>query len=277
MRRLRALKRQEIENKLKEIQQISGIDKDKTAALNLDEDWDPDQYDKEMANVFNDDYYNDGKNEVNDLFLEEDDPLKKPDLHLEELFDDDELPEEVKEQMKENEEDDEEEEEEEKETMEEEEEDELAVEKEDEETIQKKKEAEKLMDELYNLDYEDMIGDMPVRFHYTKVKPFSYGLTSEDIMEANDKELRQFVSMKKLAPYRDHEWRVSKDKIGKFKAMVQKRIKREEKEEKLSRKQDKKQRKKEKKERERKEKEMEEQAKQTQKKRKRTKKTKKAE
>ena len=119
-------------------------------------------------------------------------------------------------------------------------------------------EADRLMDELYQLDYEDMIGDTPVRFHYTKVKPQGFGLSVEDIMQADDKDLRQFVSMKKLAPYRDHDWRVSKDKVGKFKAMLQKKLKREEEEVKLSRKEQKKSRKKEKKEMEKKMKEREE-------------------
>ena len=211
-------------------------------------------------------------------WIDEDDPLKKPDLHLEELFDDEELPDELKKEMEEKEmeeeeNDDDEEEENEKEMEEEEEDDEKKAIEENLEA--KKKEAEKLKDELYELDYEDMIGDMPVRFHYTKVKPSSYGLSTEDILSADDKELRQFVSIKKLAPYRDHEWRVSKDKIGKFKAQVHKRIKREEVEEKISRKQEKRQRKKEKKEREKMEKEMAEQALQS-KKRKRSKKNKKS-
>ena len=51
-------------------------------------------------------------------------------------------------------------------------------------------------------------------------------------MKADDKDLRQFVSMKKLAPYRDHDWRVSKEKVGKFKSLLQKKLKREEEEEK---------------------------------------------
>ena len=66
----------------------------------------------------------------------------------------------------------------------------------DEETKAARAEAEKLMDELYQLDYEDMIGSMPVRFHYTQVKPQSYGLSTEEIMDADDKELRQYVSIK---------------------------------------------------------------------------------
>lgn len=189
---------------------------------------------------------------------------------MDELFDEDEIPEELKEAVA-GEEEMEEEEEEEGEMEEEEEavpEDQALLEEEEEEEGEEgeeteeakaaKAEADRLMDELYQLDYEDMIGDTPVRFHYTKVKPQGFGLSVEDIMQADDKDLRQFVSMKKLAPYRDHDWRVSRDKVGKFKAMLQKKLKREEEEVKQSRKEQKKNRKKEKKEMEKKMKEMEE-------------------
>ena len=233
--------------------------------INLDEDWDPDKYDKEMESVFNDDYYAEGDEEKSEWGIDDQEELKKPDLHLEEIFDEDELPEEMAEMDKEMEEDD---------ALLNDEgnsegepsghvsgEDNLTEDEtpeDTEEAKQARKEAEKLMDELYQLDYEDMIGSMPVRFHYTKVKPLSYGLSTEEIMKADDKDLRQFVSMKKLAPYRDHDWRVSKEKVGKFKSLLQKKLKREEEEEKQSRKEQKKNRKREKKEFEKKMKEKEE-------------------
>ena len=131
----------------------------------------------------------------------------------------------------------------------------------DEETKAARAEAEKLMDELYQLDYEDMIGSMPVRFHYTQVKPQSYGLSTEEIMDADDKELRQYVSIKKMAPYREREWYVPKNKAGKFKSQLQKKLKKMEEEEKKSRKEEKKNQKKEKKEMEKKAKQEQEQTK----------------
>ena len=138
----------------------------------------------------------------------------------------------------------------------------------DEETKAARAEAEKLMDELYQLDYEDMIGSMPVRFHYTQVKPQSYGLSTEEIMDADDKELRQYVSIKKMAPYREREWYVPKNKAGKFKSQLQKKLKKMEEEEKKSRKEEKKNRKKEKKEKEKKAKQEQEQTKSTKRRRK---------
>ena len=262
LRRLRALKRQEIEKKLHEIQEIGGLDKDLMSKINLDEDWDPAKYDAEMESLFNDDYY--GEDEEN--------PDVKPDLHLEEILDEDELPEEVKKEMEVEEKEEEEEEEGEEDSEHEKGSDEELLDEENENESEKRtpeeneelkkhrEEAEKLVDELYNLDYEDMIGDTPVRFHYTKVRPLSYGLSTDEILQADDSELRKFVSIKKLAPYRDHEWRITKNKVGKFKALLKKQLKREEQEAKENRKKEKKQRKKEKKEAERRMKEQEKKA-----------------
>lgn len=60
------------------------------------------------------------------------------------------------------------------------------------------------MDEYYGLHFEDVLdnGKMPVRFKYTKVEKNDYGLSVEDILSMDDKELNQHVSLKKLAPYR---------------------------------------------------------------------------
>ena len=189
LRRLRALKRQEIENKLKEIQTISGVSDKTVSALNLDEDWDAAKYDEEMEKMFDDEYYEEAGDE------------EKPDVHLEELFDEEEMPEELKEELRKKEPEEKEEPEEKKDEEMEVEDEELLKEpeepeeaekaEEDEEVKKARKEADKLMDELYSLDYEDMIGDTPCRFHYTRVRPASYGLSTEDILNATDKELRQ--------------------------------------------------------------------------------------
>lgn len=61
----------------------------------------------------------------------------------------------------------------------------------------------KMMDELYKLDYEDIIGDMPCRFKYKEVERNAFGLTPEEILFAKDSTLNQFVGLKKLVPYRE--------------------------------------------------------------------------
>ena len=54
------------------------------------------------------------------------------------------------------------------------------------------------MDELYGLDYEDMIGDMTCRFKYRQVAPNDYGLSTDDIINTEDGNLAKLVSLKKL-------------------------------------------------------------------------------
>ena len=71
-----------------------------------------------------------------------------------------------------------------------------------EETEVEKRMRERMADELYKLDYEDLIGDMPTRFKYRTVDKNSYGLSTTEILFAKDTALKQFVSLKKMAPYR---------------------------------------------------------------------------
>ena len=82
-----------------------------------------------------------------------------------------------------------------------------------------KKKTKCLVDELYKLDYEDIIGDMPTRFKYKAVEKNDYGVKAEDVLAADDSELNNYVSLKKLAAYRDPGtgFRVHGNKRRKFK------------------------------------------------------------
>lgn len=66
----------------------------------------------------------------------------------------------------------------------------------------KKAMAKEMIDSYYNLDYEDMIGDLPTRFKYTQVAPADYGMSAVDILLADDEQLNSVVGLKNLQPYR---------------------------------------------------------------------------
>lgn len=81
----------------------------------------------------------------------------------------------------------------------------------------------KYLDELYNMDYEDLIGDIPCRFKYQQVEPSTFGLSLDEILTADDKQLNSYFSLKKLAPYRpvdkqeyDKQKYTSKHRLHKF-------------------------------------------------------------
>ena len=57
------------------------------------------------------------------------------------------------------------------------------------------------MEKLYDLDKEDVV--LGSKYQYMEVPAADYGLSLEDILNMDDKELNSRVSMKKLAPYRE--------------------------------------------------------------------------
>lgn len=67
-----------------------------------------------------------------------------------------------------------------------------------------RKTAAAMEDELYQLDYEDIVAGLPCRFKYKQVEQESFGLTAEDILLADDSELNKYVSLKKISPYVHH-------------------------------------------------------------------------
>ena len=84
---------------------------------------------------------------------------------------------------------------------------------------------ERMLDELYKLDYEDIIGDMPTRFKYRKVERNRFGLTPEEILFSRDTSLRQFVSLKRMAPYdEDGEYVPGSKKRRRFRDMAKQEI-----------------------------------------------------
>ena len=94
-----------------------------------------------------------------------------------------------------------------------------------EETELEKKLKAKMQDELYKLDYEDIVAGMPTRFKYRQVERNNYGVSAQEILLARDSTLKQFVSLKKMAPYtEDGEYAVNSKKRRRFREMLKQDI-----------------------------------------------------
>ncbi|CAG8763231.1 7817_t:CDS:10, partial [Cetraspora pellucida] len=203
LKRLKNLKKKEIFEKLQKIKEITGNETVGFDEVDLEEDFDPNKYDERMNNVFDTNYYTqevdvdkpEWEEDIEDIInkykgsnperIKEDVSEENVDYDDNFIMDADYLPggEKYDETMAKK----------------------KKSEKRREENEQKKKSKQtfdKYLDEYYQLDYEDIIDDTPTRFKYKQVKSTSFGLTPVDFLLADDKDLNEYVSLKKIAPYR---------------------------------------------------------------------------
>ena len=215
LKRLKNAKREEMEERLSEIKKVMGNDGnlDEAAMLKLMEgDFDPDKFEQVMQDQYGDDFYHDKDPEwksdvdVRQALLQDVDgtTLVGQDEPEGGLYDESAEYDDHADLDGEN--------------------DDGYIEEdehpEEETTIVKKLKA-KMEEELYKLDYEDIVAGMPTRFKYRKVEPNDFGLTTEEILFARDSTLKSFVSLKKLAPYNEGgEHFVGSKKRRKFREML---------------------------------------------------------
>ncbi|KAF9012710.1 KRI1-like family C-terminal-domain-containing protein [Cyathus striatus] len=252
VRRLKALKMREIRRKLDMIGMEGGLLKKGEGAeaggvvdealkeLDLEGEWDPEKHDQQMAGLFD----GEGEVEVEDDGEEWNDgaeldadgkPCWADDIDIGDIpmSDDDAYPVEgssKKEKKKKKK----------KKKGGEEEEDfgvdidkmDAEVEQDDEEwdgtEEMRKRKLDQYMEDIYKLEFNDMVGDLPTRFKYVPVEPQSFSLTPTEILMATDKELNEFMGIKKYAPYRqekDRRWDKSRqEKLGEIKSTIQERM-----------------------------------------------------
>lgn len=233
LKHLKNLKKKEMKEKMKKVMEVAGFKDDNEFPLDLEDEFDPDEYDKMMKKAFDVQYYEAEDVEPGFGSDDDNDEMEKPDFDKEdELLG---LPKDWDmidssdgflaarerslklKQQKGND------------CYEKEE---GSGEERSEESKRKRKRKmslvqkvkEEMMEEYYKLDYEGTIGDLKTRFKYAKVDPNKFGLKTEEILEMDDKELNQYVSIKKLAPYMDKEWKVPSTKKHQQKMMIRERL-----------------------------------------------------
>ncbi|KIY63150.1 Krr1-domain-containing protein [Cylindrobasidium torrendii FP15055 ss-10] len=223
IRRLKALKMKDIRAKLDKIAHEGGklFDNDpELRELDLDADWDPDAHDAQMAGLYGDD------GELDD----DEKPVWADDIDIGDIpFDDNEEKQQSKKKKKKK-----------GKKKAEAEQDGVDLDAMDADVERnpddeewdgteemRKRKLDEYMDELYELDFNDLVAGQPTKFRYANVPAQNFGLTPAEILMATDAELNQFMSVKKYAPYRkdSHAWDSQRnEKIKELKNQIHERM-----------------------------------------------------
>ncbi|PRT56023.1 Protein kri1 [Wickerhamiella sorbophila] len=192
--RLRKHKVNEVTDKLEKLASVLGDDdiSAKFTQEDLEGEWDDDEWDKRMKKLFDDEFYSKQDDDWNPQDSVE------PGAEIDAVGADAEV-----------------------ETQAEPEEETKPVKKETEKikevkplTEMSKKELKRKAQEIVDANTDLLLDETfkpSAQFCYREVEAESFGLSTRDILLADDKDLNQYVGLKHLAPYRDAD-RVSKDK-----------------------------------------------------------------
>ncbi|XP_076682205.1 protein KRI1 homolog isoform X2 [Andrena cerasifolii] len=218
LKQLKALKRKEIEEKIEKLKEITGNDDVKFNDIDLDGDFDPGEYDRKMREMFNDDYYGAPEDDAKPKFPDIDEELEiedtwdnydpstenydtkdegyegphceDPEFNMDADYDASKSARSEIDGVKG------------RKRRKKSKFAELIAKEKPKFDPRQYKCYEEYFDKYYSLDYEDMIGDVPCRFKYRKVVPNDYGLSVEEILMADDKELNKWCSLKKALQYK---------------------------------------------------------------------------
>ncbi|KAI5123787.1 hypothetical protein M0805_009082 [Coniferiporia weirii] len=228
VKRMKALKMKEIREKLERIGKEGGksVDDEMLAQLDLDGDWDPDAHDKQMSGIYGGEdavEFDEGEDvdlekptwdddiDIGDIISEADDKQagpssskkKKKDKKKKKGGNDDEDGVDI-------------------DMMDA---DFIAEEGEGSTSKYNRKDLDEHMDDVYGLEFNDMVGDLPTRFKYTPVLPQTYGLDPVEILLADDADLNTVVGIRALAPYRRDKGRTwdakRNEKLQEFRKTLQ--------------------------------------------------------
>lgn len=223
---LKEIKRKEIQDKINKLKMVTGAEQIPINDDFLNEDFDPEEHDRKMQEMFNDEYYQVDEGEEKPEYPEDIDDLKVEDYDNYDPMEEDELGGEEGEA----------------EDAEAEQGDPSAARKKQfqEEVLEssrgrRRKRQSKFLqmlrkdkpvfdpedektygeyiDEYYKLDYEDMIGDVKCRFKYVETVPNDFGLTTAEILLAKSKELNQWAGIKKAVQIRPPHVEMNEAKV----------------------------------------------------------------
>ncbi|KAG5646850.1 hypothetical protein DXG03_002227 [Asterophora parasitica] len=198
VKRLKGLKMKEIRARLEKIGREGGKSLEEDQALqelDLEGDWDPDAHDQQMTELYGDDDFGvdekpqwDDDIDIGDIPLDDSEPTKRS---------------KKKKKKKKGKEEDEADVGVDVDAMDADVERDIDDDAEWDGTEEmRKRKLDEYMDEIYGLDFNDLVGDLPTRFKYVPVQPQNFALTPVEILMATDQELNEYMGVKKYAPYR---------------------------------------------------------------------------